>query len=134
MSDSATTLLQIPLFTIQIKETGMSLEPNDNNLRIKYKWLEILLGGLSGPILFSLLTLLFFNSWAASLFPSEKSFPSGVRLLLGWSIASLSSYSFWRLLARRHLMDLGKGWICSCAVSAVIWLTVIAVACMYAYA
>ena len=97
-------------------------------------WSDILLASLVSFVSVTLITNLFFNSWAASVLPSQETFPSGVRLCLGWFLACTVHIVVWRRLLKWRYFSLNAGFIWSSSITSFIWLLIISVVCFIAYA
>ena len=85
-------------------------------------------------ILFSVLTNLFFNPWAAAILPSQEVFPSGVGLVLGWFLACATHFAAWKYVIKKSYTTLRTGLLWSASAMAVIWLLLIVIMCIIAYA
>jgi hypothetical protein len=101
------------------------MRPKETKLLTGKAWADISLVIIVCLVLFSLLTLTFFNAWAASVLPSTDRFPSLIRLLLGWALASGVHFWAWRFLLSKHYVKAGKalGW--TAIPTAVVWLLII---------
>lgn len=82
-------------------------------------------------ISFTLLIFALINPLAASVLPPPTRFPIGLRLLIGWSFASVVQYAAWRLFLSYNFQVVSNSILLTAFPTAVIWLSLSLLAWMF---
>ena len=91
-------------------------------------WTDAILACVASIIVFSLLTFTLFNPVAASVLSSVPDFPSGPRLLIGWTLAGIVNTTGWAFFRQRRYFVISNGVLGASALLASVWLFLIVMA------